>query len=115
MIFHFIFLCFACKADLVFAPILSSFSVINLPPTSRRRLFREANFNVGVKFPWLLKDRFMSYKLPGCYYDFLKLKGFGFNVFLFKKYFDPKNGRFTHPMKQIQSHIKLVGDFLARP
>jgi len=89
MIFHFIFLCFSCKDDLVFAPILSSFSVINLPPTSQRGLFREANFNVGVKFPWLLKDRFMSYILPDVTM-ISKLKGLvSMSVIICSKYFDP--------------------------
>ena len=56
---------------------------------------------------WLLKDRFMSYILPGCYYDFLKLKGFGFNVFFVLSTLS-LHGRFTHPMKNSHPIIKLV-------
>lgn len=114
MIFHFIFLCFSCKDDLVFAPILSSFSVINLPPTSQRGLFREANFNVGVKFPWLLKDRFMSYILPDVTM-ISKLKGLvSMFVIICSKYFDPYMED-SHIHEKFPSHIKLVGWIFGSP
>ena len=114
MIFHFIFLCFSCKDDLVFAPILSSFSVINLPPTSQRGLFREANFNVGVKFPWLLKDRFMSYIIPDVTM-ISKLKGLvSMSVIICSKYFDPYMED-SHIHEKFPSHIKLVGWIFGSP